>query len=299
KHILFFVAGTLFSLVMVEVILFHILLSKTYAQAISNDPFPQFHSATYPQLEHSYIPILSAQTAFVMDANSRVVLYSKNENLRFSPASTTKIVTALTALDYFKLNDVLVAKNPAVEPVVLGLYKGEKMTFENLLYAMFLPSANDAALTISQNYPGGEKAFVAKMNDKIKSLHLVNTHFSDPIGLNDDGDYTTAKELALIASFAIDHPEIARIVHTKYYTVTSVNGDRYPVENLNKLLGQYGVTGLKTGYTEEAGQVLVTSSEMQGHTFITVVMNSEDRFADTEKLLQLIQNNVSYLPIHP
>jgi D-alanyl-D-alanine carboxypeptidase (penicillin-binding protein 5/6) len=174
------------------------------------------------------------------------------------------------------------------------------MTFENLLYAMLLPSANDAALTIAQNYPGGQSAFVKAMNDKAETLELYNTQYADPAGLADEGDYTTPFDLARLASFAMQNAEFRKIVGTKEITISDVSDSHvYDLQNLNILLGQDGVNGVKTGYTEEAGQVLVTSKEDQGKTIIIVVMGSDDRFTDTQILLDLVSNNLTYLSIHP
>jgi len=267
---------------------------------VKPDPFPHFQNAAYPELEKTYSPQLSAQAAYILDVSSHVAIFSKNENLRFSPASTTKLITSLTALDYFKPSDILVAKNPNVEPVVLGLSKGEKMTFENLLYAMLVPSANDAALTVSQNYPGGEEAFIQKMNEKVTLLGLSNSHYEDPVGLNDDGDYTTVHDLAIILSYALSHPLLSHIMNTQNTTISSVDGTKYRLNTTNELLGRYGVYGGKTGYTEEAGEVLVSSTKMNdGHTYIIVVMKSNDRFGDTQKLLTLIQDNITYKAVQP
>ncbi|MGH7245616.1 MAG: D-alanyl-D-alanine carboxypeptidase family protein, partial [Candidatus Levyibacteriota bacterium] len=267
-------------------------------QAKNDTVFPEPLSspkvALYPLIERNFLPQISAQAAFVMDNDSKVVLFAKNENFRFSPASTTKIMTALTALDEFNLSDVLTVKEGNIEGSVVGLVKGERMTFENLLLAMLLPSGNDAATAIADNDIGGKEAFVKKMNAKAKFLDLTNTHFGDPAGLLDDEDYTTAHDLAFLASYAITHPTLAKIFDTKKTTITNVEGTIvYPIENLNKLLGIYGVDGVKTGYTDEAGEVLVTSTVQQGHTFIIVVMKSDDRFGDTEKLLKLIADNTT------
>jgi serine-type D-Ala-D-Ala carboxypeptidase (penicillin-binding protein 5/6) len=177
---------------------------------------------------------------------------------------------------------------------------GEKMTFENLLYAMLLPSANDAALVIAQNYPGEEISFIEAMNKKSKELKLFNTHYADSSGLLDDGDYTTPFDMARLSSFAVQNLMLKKIVGTKQKTIWDATGALvYPLTNLNKLLGIDGVNGVKTGYTEEAGQVLVTSKDEKGKTIIIIVMKSEDRFADTAKLLDLVTNNLTYLSIHP
>ncbi len=253
----------------------------------------------YPILQTTYFPQISAKGAIVIDADSKVILYSKNPDLRFSTASTTKIMTALTALDHFKLDEVLTVKDATTEGVILGLKSGQQMTFENLLYGLLLPSANDIAQTIAQNYSQDPNEFVKAMNRNALKYNLYNTHFQDPAGLEDEGDYTTPLDLARLASVAIQNEVFAKIVSTKEKVVADLNGNTYSVKNLNKLLGVDGVDGIKTGYTEGAGQVLVTSKIEKGHTLIIVVMGSEDRFLDTEKLLTMVSGNITYLPIHP
>ncbi len=267
--------------------------------AVQAYPIELKENFTYPVLKSTFLPQISAQGAIIMDAKTKAVLYSKNPKIRFSPASTTKIMTAIVALDNFKPEDILTVKDASSEGSILGVYEGEKFTLENLIYAMLLPSANDAALAIAQNYPQGQTEFVKKMNEKAQLFILRNTHFGDPAGLLDRDNYTTPFDLARLASFALEYKEIARAVSTKYKTITNTSGSIYPVENLNKLLGINGVNGVKTGYTEEAGQVLVTSKVEDGNTIIIVVMGSEDRFLDTEKLLSLISGNLTYLSIHP
>lgn len=254
----------------------------------------------YPFIKTGFIPKISASGGIIMDADSKTVLYSKNPDLRFSSASTTKIMTALTAVDYFKPTDVLTVKALRVDGSVLGLFPNEQLTFESLMYAMLLPSANDAALAIAQNYQQGNAAFVEKMNEKANLLSLKNTHYGDSIGLEDTQDFTTPFDLARLASFAVQNQLIKNIVATKQKVITDITGvSVYDLENLNKLLGIDGVNGVKTGYTEEAGQVLVTSKLEKGKTIIIVVMGSDDRFLDTQKLLDLVNNNLSFLSIHP
>lgn len=259
-----------------------------------------FEAQSYPVVSSNLAPQISANGAVVLDKNSQVVLYQKNSNLRFPPASTAKIMTALVALDYFNPYDILTVKTATVEGSVLGFEEREKFRFEELFYAMLLPSANDATLTIAQNYPGGEKAFVKKMNEKAKEFHLVNTLYADPIGLDDNGNYTTSLDLARLASIALTNTEFAKAVSTKNIKITSREGKEYFLYNLNKLLDIPGISGIKTGTTEGAGQVLVTSKKIQNSNqdIIIVVMQSQDRFLDTEALLNYL-SGLSYLPIRP
>lgn len=287
------------------IVLLTVAIFDIYLQRKINDirllppPLTPKTYGQYPVLKNESTPELSAKAAVIMDRDSGVVIFAKNENLRFSPASTTKIMTALTALSHFSPTDLLTVKEAMNEGSIIGLYEGEKMTFENLLYAMLLPSANDAAFVISQNYPGGTTAFVSKMNENANLFHLYNTHFSDPAGLIDEEDYTTALDLARLASISLKSRLISETVATKNKIIQDASGSNtYPILNLNKLLGVDGVNGIKTGFTDEAGGVLVTSKVENGHTLIIVVMKSEDRFSDTMKLLNLI-SGINYLSIHP
>lgn len=292
-------------LLLVPLILFIVFLilnfiNNQYTQEIQANqlaPFPMDTQINpYPVAPETALLPLTAKAAIITDANSQTVIFAKNAQLRFSMASTVKIMTALTALDYYKDTSILTIKTSHVEGSVLGLQLGDQFYFKDLLYAMLLPSANDAATAIADNYPGGQTAFVAKMNQKAHDLHLFDMHFIDPTGLEDDGDYTTATDMARLASLAIKNKEFALVTGTKEKIISNVGKTHvYPLANLNKLLGINGVTGIKTGTTEGAGEVLVTSSVAAGHTFIIVVMNSQDRFADTGVLLNFIAQKVQFI----
>ncbi len=255
----------------------------------------------YPQINYSLTPTISAQGAVVIDKASQVVLFEKNPNLRFSPASTTKIMTALVALEYFKMDDILTIYKSNVEGTTLKLPLNEQFKFEDLLYAMMLPSSNDATQAIAENYPGGERAFVARMNEKAKAYNLSDTYFEEPIGLLDEKDYTTAIDLARLTSIALEKEKFSEVVATKSKEIQSVEGTRLTLRNINILLDIPGVNGVKTGFTEGAGQVLVTSRNLpdENADLIFVVMQSEDRFGDTEILLNYLENNITFLSIHP
>jgi len=270
-------------------------------------PIQKITFSKYPVFKTTYDPDISARGAIILDADSKVVLYEKNSNFRFSTASTAKIMTALTALSHFDLNNVLTVKTATDEGALIGLDVGEKLSFESLLYALLLPSGNDAALTIAQNYKGGQEKFVLEMNNNAKRWYLLNTHFVDPAGLIDEGNFTTPFELSHLASIALKNSTFAKTVSTKDKSFTSVDGRySYSVSNLNELLGINGVNGVKTGYTRGAGQVLVSSklepvNSINGeqHQLIIVVMDSKDRFEDTRKLLNLVSGNINFLSIHP
>ncbi|HEV2339448.1 MAG TPA: D-alanyl-D-alanine carboxypeptidase [Patescibacteria group bacterium] len=298
------VVGKIFCFFCVSLAILLFLVTKILQQQAQvntplPDPFPAFNFASYPVVSNAFIPQVSANGAYVLDITSGVPIFTKNASVRFSPASTTKMMTALTALAYFKPQAILTVQRNYVEGSGLHFYKGEQFHFIDLLYAMFLPSANDAADAIADNYPGGIDAFVKKMDENVTLFGLFDTHFIDPAGLEDDGDYTSPHDLAIIASHVMQNTLLSRIVDTKIKTIFSLQGDVYPIKNLNQLLGYEGVNGVKTGTTDEAGEVLVTSAVQHTHQYILVIMKSNDRFSDTEKLLLLITDNVTYLSIHP
>jgi D-alanyl-D-alanine carboxypeptidase len=263
-------------------------------------PLKPVHFSAYPLMTTTITPEISAESAIILDDTSKVLVYQKKPALRFSMASTTKIMTALVGLEHYRLDAVLTVKTASVEGSFVGFVPGEQVRFADVLYGMMLPSGNDAAFTVADNYPGGLPGFVQAMNAKAASLGLTYTHYVDPAGLDDDGNYTTATDLARLASYALRNREFAKIVSTKEKTITDITGTHiYKLDNLNKLLGENGVTGIKTGFTEGAGEVLVTSKVEQGHVFIIVVMKSLDRFSDTQTLLALISNNVNFIdPLH-
>lgn len=287
-------------LILLAILSILMLLNNHYLKVIADNSLPQVESVTsvqpFPLVENVIPPDISAKAAIILDSQSQVILLNKNSDLRFSMASTTKIMTALTALDYFQDDDILTIKTAGVEGSTIGLQPGEQLTFNDLLYAMLLPSANDAAVAIADNYPEGREAFIKKMNDKALLLHLNDTHFADPTGLNDDGNYTTVVDLARLSSYAMKNPKFAKVVGTQYKTVyNTYYSKEYALTNLNQLLGENGVNGVKTGTTEGAGEVLVTSLVAKDHTFIIVVMNSVNRFADTRELIRFVNEKVKYI----
>lgn len=266
------------------------------ATKLNRTPFASLPLSPYPLFTNPNIPYISATSAIVMDKDTKVILYQKNMHVRFFPASTTKLMSVLTSLSYYHLQDALSIQSASAEGSVVGFSYGERVSFEDLLYGMLLPSGNDAAIALAENYPGGMSQFVAKMNENAKNLRLLDTHFADPAGLSDENNYMTAYDLAILASEVLKNPVISKIVGTKYKTITNVDGTKkYYLENLNKLLGVEGVNGVKTGYTDKAGQVLVTSKDEKGHALMIVVMKSIDRFSDTKELLDALTNHVTFV----
>lgn len=257
----------------------------------------------YPDLpvlsDGSSFPIISAQGAFAVDLDSGVSLYEKNADNPLLPASTTKIITALVALDAFKLDDVLTVGKISVAGQKMGLKEGEQIKFEDLLYGLLVYSANDAAETIAGLYPGGRDSFISAMNNKATELSLKNTHFDNPVGLDADGQRSTAKDLVRASEVAMRNPEFARIVGTKNVLIKDVSGKlSYNLNNVNELLGSVpGVMGVKTGWTENARENLVTYVVRDDHKVMIAILGSQDRFGETKELIDWIFGNYKWTEV--
>ncbi len=285
--IAFFVL-TLLNVVLFGVIIVFIVLiqfsqvKKNQEQIIKNTSFSYF--LNQPQL------LLSSKALEVYDANSHVSLLSKNNNLRFSPASTVKIMASIVALDAFSPSKTVTVEKLDIRPDIskMGLYVGERISVLGLLYGMMLPSGGDAADVLADNYPGGKEAFVAAMNKKAREIGLVNTYFADPSGYSDE-NYSTAADLSKLGAYALQNQTIREIVKTKEISLYAPDGTvTHKLKNLNELLDIPGVVGVKTGFTNEAEGVLVTSYVKNNKTFIIVILGSKDRFADTRLLIEAI-----------
>lgn len=225
-----------------------------------------------------------------MDASSGRILYASNENARLEMASTTKIMTAIVALDHLALSDEIRIPSEAVgvEGSSIYLRKGEIWTAKDLLYGLMLRSGNDAAVALAIASCGNVDAFVAKMNEKAQEFGLRDTHFCNPHGLHADEHYTTARELAIIASHAMKIPAFAEAVSTKIYTVEQ--NDTHTAHyfaNKNKLLGTLdGANGIKTGYTTDSGRCLVSAAKRNGMQLIGVVLNCYDMWQTSANMLE-------------
>lgn len=241
-------------------------------------------------------PPLSAQAAIAIDLETGTILYQKNIHQRLSPASTTKIMTALVAMENYQIGDILeVPPQAQVSGSSMGLTAYEKLTFRSLLYGMMLNSGNDAAYTLALNYPGGLDSFVVRMNQKAKELDLSNTNFQNPAGYDGPAHYSSAYDLAQIAKAAIEDPQLSRIVATKQTQVLSFDQTKsHFLKNLNILLSEQGVLGIKTGYTEKSGENFVGLVERDGHKVLTVVLSSTDRFSETKAMIDWIFKNFSW-----
>jgi D-alanyl-D-alanine carboxypeptidase len=237
-------------------------------------------------------PYVSAKAAVLMDAKTGEILYAKNPHLKLPPASTTKIVTTLVALDHMKLNDMAVASSRAAmaEPSKLGLHPGDRMTINDLLYSIMLKSANDASVVVAEKTGGSVPRFAEMMNEKARELGAVDTHFSNPNGLPASNHYTTAYDLALMFSKAEENPVFAKITKTRLASVriSSASGriKRLCVQNHNKLLWTFdGTEGGKTGYTHAAMHCFTGMVSQDGRELVVSMLGSKDNWKDVTRLL--------------
>jgi len=232
----------------------------------------------------------SAGSVLAIDLKSGAILYEKNSREPVLPASTSKIITALVAMDHFDQNDQLFVPPLTVEGQKIGLIEGEMLFAEDLLYALLVSSANDAAEVIAANYPGGRDLFVAAMNMKAQQLGLKNSLFLNPTGLDQEYQATTAHDLVKVSFYAMQNPLFEKIVATKTYNIVNSEGEvRYKLHNINQLLGNIeGVKGIKTGKTDGAMENLLTCIERDGNQIIIAVLGSNDRFGETKNLINWI-----------
>lgn len=241
-------------------------------------------------------PSFSSKVVLAQDFETGKVLFEKNMNQRVAPASTTKIMTALVAQEHFRPADILTVPPEAmVGGSTMGLKVGEQLTFRSLLYGMLLNSGNDAAYTIAINYPGGYNVFIDRMNQKALSLGLKDTHFVNPAGFDNPNHYSSAFDLSMIAKQSALNPQLARIVSTEQTQILSWDKTHtHNLKNLNKLLAEQGVIGIKTGTTEQSGENLVGLVERDGHKVLTVVLGSVNRFGETKSLIEWVYANYSW-----
>ena len=237
------------------------------------------------------LPVIKARSAIVLDLDNGTTLFQLDPHGRLAPASLTKVVTALVALDYLRLDQLITV--PASinqlpwDSTRMGLRVGERLTVRELLDGLFLNSGNDAAITLSEAAMP-RPVFMARMNAKAAALGMVDTHFVNPIGLDDPGHYTSAADLAKAAmELESRFPSVAAMAATPSLTLPATATHHvYALYNLNDLIRKYpGATGLKTGWTGRAGGCLIATATRDGRQLLVVVMGSPQIFDEAAKLL--------------
>lgn len=234
-------------------------------------------------------PKVSARSAIAVDAETFGIIFEKNADEKLPMASTTKIITAIAAIENANPDDIVtVSENAAnTEGSSVWLEVGEKLSMMELLYALMLESGNDAAVAIAEHISGSEENFAKLMNETCKKAGAYNTNCVTPNGLDDDEHYTTARDLALISRYAMQSDVFREIVATQYKSIPweGKEWDR-ALSNHNKLLKSYdGALGIKTGYTKKSGRCLVSAAKMGEFETIVVTLNAPDDWNDHKNLL--------------
>lgn len=232
----------------------------------------------------------SAKGMCVLEKNSKRIIYSKNENLKLPMASTTKIVTAIAVLQNCKDLDKYIQVDDnsiGIEGTSIYLRNGEIIRVKDLLYGLMLRSGNDAATALAYHIGGSIEGFTKLMNELAVKIGASNSNFANPHGLHADNHYTTAYDLALITSYALNNPIFKEIVSTKNYVIEATNkSDKRFLTNKNKLLSTLnGCCGVKTGFTKKAGRCLVSACERNDTTLVCVVLNCGPMFEESAEML--------------
>lgn len=251
----------------------------------------QEFSLSHLKKEDLQAPTTIAGAAVLIDADTNEILFEKNPDKWMHPASTTKVVTLLTALDLKgKQLDELshISYNAtAVEPSHLGIRVGDQLMLQDLLEGMMVASGNDAAIAVAETVSGSVDAFAQEMNRVARQAGAKNSNFLNPHGLTQAGHHSTARDLALMSAYGMKNKQFRYMVNHDYYEVPYQNRGHEQVRTTNLFIrNKYpGANGLKTGYTQAAGDCLIASAERNGHTLIAVFLNDDDRWTDAPKFL--------------
>lgn len=289
------IASTALSLSVGEPLREKVLADSSYIQEVDMGELSDL-----PVLQNKKdIPMVSSQGVLVLDLDSRISLYEKNPGMKFFPASVTKMATALVASEGKSFDDIVKVGRFTIEGQKMGLYEGEEIRRGDLVKGLLIKSANDAAEALAMLHEGGRDKFIFEMNTLAKKLNMLDTNFSNPSGIDDVNQTTTARDLVKLSEALINDDKLSEIVKTKRTSVSDIQGK--VVHNLlstNELLESVeGVLGVKTGWTEMARENLVTYIERDGRRLIIVVLASQDRFGETRRLINWIFSNYTWVKV--
>jgi D-alanyl-D-alanine carboxypeptidase len=276
-----------------------VVLAASLPLGASAAPAKRAPRATAPPPAAPATPLPSATAAILVDLASGRVLFNRNVHTPLPIASLTKVATALVARERFGLEDVVTVPEDVntVRGGKLGLKPGMQVSVRNLLYALLVVSANDAAVTLATHDPLGAANFIAGMNTKAALLGATGTHFVNPHGLDEPGHLSTVWDLALLARALLADPVLSEIVATERYSLPWPDGTVRVVRNHNRLLGRYeGTFGVKTGYTNQAGNCLIAAARLGTGTALTVVLHAGDHYAETKSLFELYKTHPVPVP---
>lgn len=258
---------------------------------------------------------VDAKASLIIEENSGKVIHEENSNIQNYPASVTKILTAILTLENCELTDTVTVSKTAISNIPSGyviapLFIGEQMSVEDLLYALMLKSANDAAYVLAEHVGGSVEGFSEMMNKKAEELGCKNSHFVNPNGIHNSDHYTTAYDMYLIAKYAMKNEKFVKIVSTYQHTLSATNkyskNDRI-MKNTNNFVNpssryyDENVKGIKTGTTLQAGNCLITCTSKNGFDVITVILGartSESKFSETKRMMNYVFDNYKYTEIH-
>ena len=258
---------------------------------------------------------IDAKASLIVEVNTGKIIYEDNAKVKNYPASVTKILTAILVLENCKLDDIVTVSESAISNipsayVVAPLFVGEEIKVEDLLYALMLKSANDAAYVLAEHVGGSIDKFADMMNKKAEELGCKNSHFVNPNGIHNDNHYTTAYDMYLISKYAMENEKFVKIVSTYKYTLPVTNKyskkDRI-MENTNSYINpnskyyDKNVKGVKTGTTIQAGNCLITDVEKDGFNVITVILGAktkDSKFSETSKMIKYMFKNYTFTEIH-
>ncbi|GIW62404.1 MAG: hypothetical protein KatS3mg090_0230 [Patescibacteria group bacterium] len=248
----------------------------------------------YTIVDYAPVLALTAKAVYIYTKDSNIVLYQKNQDLKIYPASLTKILTAITALKFYDLDDVIRVSRDITEGRVMGIVSGQRFTVESLIYGILIHSANDAAYALADGV--NFQDFIDQMNNTALELGMQNSHFTNPAGFDDPNHYTTVSDLAKVVNSFLKDPFLKKVVGIKEITISDADFKSfYRLENVNQLLGDIpGVAGLKTGFTPNAGENLVTLyKHPQAGDIVIILVGSSDRFLETRSIINWLNSNLA------
>ena len=247
-----------------------------------------------PKVKTEVYPYLQAQNYTVIDVLTNKTIFFKNLHERIYPASITKLVTAITALNIYPLDEEIIVSESYTEGKIMELQIGEKISAKSLVQSLLVYSANDAAFNLASHHQNGVAGFIKEMNTMITKYNIKNTHFVNFDGIHNPDHFSTVYDLSQIGRLAIKNPIILDIVKNKNIIVTDISGTiKHDLLSTNELIEKVPeIEGLKTGWTPEAGGCFIALFTVNGRQFISVVAQSPDRFADTQKIVNWVKANL-------
>jgi len=252
-----------------------------------------FQIGAYPEKQKDDgLPELTARAVYLVEFDSMVPIYQKNAITPLPPASTTKVMTALVARDYFDLNQALkVNRELDFYGKEVGLFPGEEISFKEILGGLMLESGNDTAWVLADNYFGGYRSMVKAMNAKAQELGLVGANFESVSGLDSLGQKISARDMVILGRELIEDQYLRELVGLSKKQMIDLSGNTFELENTNELLADSSlkVKGIKTGFTEEAKECLLSWFEVGEKEYLMALMGSEDRFGETKAMIQWLE----------